>query len=423
MNTLFLVPGIFLLVVASAFFSGAEVALFSVDKKQLSAAVTGNPLIQRYLFILLDAPRRLLITILIGNTLVNILVSILTAMFAIQYAEVHHLPKDLMITLQIVLVTLLLLVFGEVTPKVLSARHPVPLAKFYAVPLYFVSMLLYPVSELFSEGIRTIVSKIAVHSKFHTLSGDEIPFLAALGHEKGTLEDEEHDLIQGLVSTKTKIVREIMRHRTNIFAVPYDLPFNNLIETIKDAIHSRIPVYEDSLDNIKGILYAKDLLKFLRDPAIRETFSMEKVLRKPLIVPETKLINELMRDFQEKKLHVAIVVDEYGGTSGLVTLEDIIEEVVGEIRDEFDTADEFIKQTGDKSYLVSGSIPIKDFAAEFGLTINFSDKEYETAAGWIYDKLGIIPKKGDLFVYENCKITIADVKNNRIKAFTLDKPV
>ena len=409
------------MVAASAFFSGAEVALFSVDKKHLSASLTGNPLIQRYLFILLDAPRRLLITILIGNTLVNILVSILTAVFAIQYAEAHHIPKDLIITLQIIIVTLLLLIFGEVTPKVLSSRYPVAFAKFYAIPLYFVSLFLYPVSELFSEGIRTIVSKIAVHSKFHTLSGDEIPFLAALGHEKGTIEDEEHDLIQGLVSTKTKVVREIMSHRTDIFAVPVGLPFDSLIETINNAVHSRIPVYEESLDDIKGILYAKDLLKFLRDPAIRGTFSMEKVLRKPLIVPETKLINELMRDFQEKKLHVAIVVDEYGGTSGLVTLEDIIEEVVGEIRDEFDTADEFIKQTGEKSYLVSGSIPVKEFASEFKLKVDFTDKEYETAAGWIYDQLGIIPKRGDVFVYENCKITVSDIKNNRIRAFTLDR--
>jgi CBS domain containing-hemolysin-like protein len=363
----------------------------------------------------------LLITILIGNTFVNILISILTALFALEFASVYHIAKDIVIPVQIVTVTLILLIFGEVTPKVLSSKYPLQLIKLYTVPLYIVSLLLYPLAEILSEGIRMVVAKIAVSNRFHALSGDEIPYLATLGHEKGTIEDEEHDLIQGLVATKTKIVREIMSHRTDIFAVPYDLPFDELIDNIKNAMHSRIPVYEDNLDDIKGILYAKDILKYMRDPVLRKTFSLAKVLRKPLIVPETKLINELMREFQEKKLHIAIVVDEYGGTSGLVTLEDIIEEVVGEIRDEFDPKDEYFKKTGENSYSITGSMPIADFINEFNLEIDYNDAEYETVAGWIYEQFGLIPKPGDSFRFGNCRITVTELEHNRIVSFKLER--
>lgn len=407
--------------IASAFFSGAEVALFSVDLKQVKDSFSENKTMLRYLTVLLGAPRRLLITILIGNTLVNILISIFTAMFALEFAAVNHLPRDIVITVQIIIVTLILLIFGEVTPKVLSSKYPIQFIRLYTVPMYFVSLFLYPLAELLSETIRVIVGKITVTSRFHALSGDEIPFLATLGHEKGTLEDDEHDLIQGLVATKTKIVREIMSHRTDLFAVPYDLPFEELVLTIKNSVHSRIPVYEENLDDIKGILYAKDLLRYMRDPVLRKSFAMSKVLRKPLIVPETKLINDLMRDFQEKKLHVAIVVDEYGGTAGLVTLEDIIEEVVGEIRDEFDTKDEYFKKIGENAFQIAGGMPIADFVSEFSLAIDNDEAEFETAAGWIYEQLERIPQAGDAFQFLNYRITVTELEHNRIVSFKLEK--
>ncbi len=421
METTSVLLSITLLLMASAFFSGAEVALFSIDKKNIDRTLVRSPFLLKKLNHLLEFPRRLLITILIGNTLVNILLSILTAYFAIQIAEHYGWVKDIVITLQIVIVTLVILIFGEVTPKLLSSRNPLHYAKLYTIPLYVISVFLYPIAEILTEMMKVLVSKLSVHSKFHTLSNDEIPFLAKLGHEKGTIEEDEHDLIQGLVSTKTKVVKEIMIHRTEIFAVPINIPFEELVVSLRSALHSRIPVFEESLDNIKGVLYAKDLLKYLHRSTNDNSFSLMKILRKPLIVPETKLINELMKEFQENKLHVAIVVDEYGGTAGLVTLEDIIEEVVGEISDEFDTEDEFVKMISETSFLVNGGMPIREFAEQFGIAINFNSIEYETAAGWIYEEMGKIPTCGDNFQRADNKITITEMDNSRIKFFTFEK--
>lgn len=412
--------GCLILLSASAFFSGAEVSLFSLDKKRMEAGLEANPFLRRYILRLLDAPKRLLITILIGNTLVNIFLSIITLNYALALAKVYGWERNIVITGQIIIATVIVLIFGEVTPKVLAAKRPLLYAKIFSVPLYLISVILYPIAELLNEFIKIVTSKISFIAKFHTLSRDEISFLATVGHEAGTIEGEEHDLIRGLVSTKTTIVREIMVHRTEMRSIQYESSLSDIISVVQNSKHSRLPVLKGNQDSIAGILYVKDLLKYIENKTAEDGFSIEDVLRKPIIVPETKLINELMKDFQSKKQHLAIVVDEYGGTAGVVTLEDIIEEVIGEIRIENNSDDDSIQQTSDKKYIVKGELDISEFAEKFNLKFNFESKEFDTAAGWVYNKIEKIPAKSDSFIIGEYKVTILEIKNNRIKLFSME---
>ena len=410
-----------LLILGSAFFSGSEVAIFSLDKKKLGSYFVNKGLIYRYLSALLEAPKRLLIAILIGNTLVNVIASFICAVYALKIAEQYHFSTNLIISVEIIVLTLVLLIFGEITPKVLSSKSPVLIAKVTAIPLYWINVLLYPIAQSCNELIRVLLSRLHFSGTSHILANDEIPHMVQLGHESGTLEDEEHDLIQGLVSSKTTRVKEIMTHRMEIIAVSVDQTFQELVETVKESAHSRLPVYHENLDEIIGVLYAKDLLVYMNHHEALSDFSIGKLVRNPLIVPETKLINELMKDFQEKKMHLAIVVDEYGGTSGLVTLEDIIEEIIGDIRDDNDVEGETIKHLPDGSYAIDGSVPIDELIEELVLNIDIEDATYETAAGWVLSKIGRIPKAGDSFIFQKYKFSIREVKSNKITLFNAEK--
>jgi gliding motility-associated protein GldE len=405
----------------SAFFSSAEVALFSLDKKKLKQNLADNPLLMRYISNLLEYPRRLLVTVLIGSTIVSVGASIIGVLIALDLANSFHQSVDLLLTIQIIVLTVVIILFGELIPKVFATRNPLSVAKFTVIPLYWISVILYPISESLTEIIRLSVAKIKFNKAKSAISVDEIPELANLGHERGTIEQDEQGLIHSIVSFRSVSVQEIMTPRVDMISVSVETEFEELIKIITESGHSRIPLYKDDLDQITGILYAKDILPYVYNKNLRKELSFEKIARKVMFVPKTKMINALMREFQEKKMHIAIVVDEYGGTSGLITLEDIIEEIIGEIRDEYDKEENPISKIDDSSYLVLGKLSVYELNELLGTEIETGTEDFETLGGLVLNHAGAIPKEGYHFTMENHKFTVKEVFKKRINKVLIEK--
>ncbi len=412
---------IFFLLFCSAFFSGSEVALFSLDQKKLKDHFNQSGIILRYLTNLLNFPRRLLVTILIGNTLVNVAVSILAVSLALDFADYYHYSVDIVIAAQILIITILVLLFGELIPKLFASKNPVLFSKVIAIPLNLISIVLFPISEVITEIIRLSSSKLKFDKSKSALTQDEIVDLAKIGKEKGAIEDDEHSLISGIFMFSGLTVEEVMTPRVDIVAASIDESFENLIKIITESGHSRIPVYKKSLDEIIGIVFAKDLLSYLKEKKEDNTFKLQSILKKPLYVPDTKIISELLKEFQEKKVHLAIVVDEYGGTSGLITLEDIVEEVIGDIWDEYDKEENEITKIAEDTFLVLGKTKISELNDELGIRITSKDEDYDTLAGFVLNKAGSIPKENFSFEAEGFNFTVKEVQKKRIKKVLIKK--
>lgn len=405
----------------SGFFSGSEVALFSLEKKKIKSTFLNSALVQEYLQNLLENPRRLLVTILIGNTVVNVAASIIAVSLALDIAQSFGFSQNVVLTIQIILLTILILLFGEVTPKIWASKNPAAFSKVVAIPIHWVSVIIYPFSETITEFIRLLVSKIRIDKKKSAINPDEIKELATIGLEKGTIEDEEHELIHSIVGFKTLSVSEIMTPRVDMIAISTDSNFSEVINEITRTGRSRIPLYKEDLDDIVGVIYAKDLLPYFKNSELRKNLSLEKIARKPMFVPKTKMIDSLMHDFQDKKMHIAIVVDEYGGTAGLVSLEDIIEEIIGEIRDEYDKEENPVTKIDENNYLVLGRISIDEIKETLEININTDEAEYDTVAGLVLNFAGQIPKEGYSFDFENHRFTVKEVLNKRIKKVQIEK--
>lgn len=408
------IGALIILLLTSAFFSGSEVALFSIDKQKIKGFKKEKSVVKRYILLLLEYPRRLLVTILVGNTIVNVALAIIAVIVTLDLVELYNFPKDFSLLVQIIVLTVLILIFGEITPKVWAAKYPFEFSKIVSIPLYWVSVLIYPVAKILSDLLVTVGSRMKFDKSKTAIKSSDITELANIGIETGTIEEEEQELIHGLVSFKEITVREVMTPRVDMFAVSVETKFEELMQTITESGHSRIPLYNESLDNIVGIIYAKDLLPYLGDEESRKSLSIEKISRKVIFVPESKLISELMHEFQEKKLHIGIVVDEYGGTSGLISLEDILEEIVGEIRDEYDKEEREITKLKDGSYLVLGKVPIDELNELLGISFSFENDDYDTVGGFIFNFAGSIPEKDFSFEFKGYRFTVVELMNNRI---------
>jgi putative hemolysin len=408
------------LFVLSAFFSGSEVALFSLDKKKLQNTFESYPLIKRYLQNLLDFPRRLLVTILLGNTLVNVSASIIAVSIAIDYSHNTGFPQNIALTIEIICLTFCILILGELLPKIWAAKNPVSFAKVISIPLYWMNVILFPVAEILTEAIRSLIGLLKLDKKKSAILSEEITELANLGHERGTIVEEEHGLINSIVNFRSVAVYEVMTPRVDIVSVSAETNFNEMLEIINKTGHSRIPIFNEDLDEIIGIVYSKDLLPYIKNVDSRMKFSLNKITRKALFIPRTKLISNLMHEFQENKMHLAIVVDEYGGTAGLITLEDIIEEILGEIRDEYDKEENPITKVGDNSYIILGKLAIDELNELLNTTFS-ENNNYETVAGMILYHAGQIPKEGYSFQVEGYNFLVNEILNKRIKKVQVDK--
>ncbi|MHB9011807.1 MAG: hemolysin family protein [Ignavibacteriaceae bacterium] len=410
-----------LLFFLSAFFSGSEVALFSLDRKKIKKVLSSNPIIYRYLHTLLEHPKRLLVTVLIGNTIVNVGASIIAVSIALDIATLTSFPRNIILTIEIILLTILIILFGELVPKVWASKRPLMLAKIVAVPLYWISVILYPVAEIFTEFIKLSISRLKFNKANSVILHDEISELANIGQERGTIEEEEQGLIKSIVSLKSVTVQEVMTPRVDIISVDVDTNFNELLEIITSSGHSRIPLYENDLDNIVGVIYAKDILPYLKNEELRRQITIRQIARKVLFIPQAKMINDMMYEFQEKKMHIAIVVDEYGGTAGLITMEDILEEIVGEIRDEYDKEESSFTKVNESQYNVLGKIPVNELNELLDEDFSSEDEDYETLGGLVLNQAGHIPKDGYSFILKNHKFTVKEVSNKRIKKVHIEK--
>ena len=412
---------ILLSLIMSAFFSGSEVALFSLDKKQINKLKENNSLLNSYIISLLEAPRRLLVTILLGNTIFNVLATIVAVSITVDIAKYYIFSVELALLIQIIALTTFILIVGEITPKLFASKNPVIFSKIVSFPLYWTAVLIYPIAKILTEVIKVLVSKLKFDSSKTALRTSEIADLADIGMEHGSLVEDEHELIHGLVDFKLVIAREVMTPRVDIIAISYKSSFNEVIKVITDSGHSRIPIYEEGFDNIIGILYAKDLLNYLENKEQEKNFNLKNISRDVMFIPESKLISDLLKEFQEMNRHMGIVVDEYGGTAGLITLEDILEEIVGEIQDEYDNEDkEIIKISSDK-YIVLGKVDIDSLNELLGEEFNNDDDDYDTIGGFIFHQSGNIPEKGYNFDFNNYNFKVVEVKNNRISKVMVTK--
>ncbi|MEJ2507678.1 MAG: hemolysin family protein, partial [Ignavibacteriaceae bacterium] len=378
------------------------------EKRKIKDQFKKHKLLLSYFNILLDRPRKLLVTILVGNTVANVAASIVAVTLAIDLAPVIGLAKELAISLQIVVLSILVLLFSELLPKVFASRNPVLFTKITIVPMYWINVLIYPVSEALAELIKATTSKIKIDKTKTVLTKQEISDLSDIGQEKGTLEEEEQELIKSIVSFRQKVAGEIMTPRVDINAISNKFTLDEIVEMINETGHSRFPLYLDDMDNIIGILYAKDILPFLKTEKSNEIVQLSKIARKAMFVPKEKKVDDLLREFQKRKMHIAIVVDEFGGTSGLITMEDIIEEVVGEIWDEYDREEDSIKEVSDDKFMVLGKTPINEINDVIGVEVINEESDFETVGGFVFKTAGFIPKEGYNFKTGDYKFTVKE---------------
>lgn len=398
----------------SGIFSGSEVALFSLDPEKVKRKEKRG-FANHYLRILLEYPKRLLVTLLIGNNIVNVAASILGVNLAMIIAAHYDIDKDLALFAEISVLTVSLIFLSELTPKVIARKNPEKFAIIIALPMYLAYSLLYPVAESINELLRLIFKRFKLNNSVSALKNDELRQLAQLGLEKGTIEDNQQRIIDSFVDFRKKTVREIMKPRLDIIALDAEVTFTEVVDAIKKSGYSRLPVYRDDIDEIIGMVYSKDLLPFLKDERKLRAFSLLKVMRKVIFVPESKFISDLLKEFQEKKIHLAIVVDEYGGTSGLVTLEDVLEEVVGEIQDEFDKEVQQIIKVDKNRYIVSGSTSIGQLNKILPDGVIIPEEDYESVGGFILSQTENFPGKNYTFTFKDIKFKVSEIDNKRIK--------
>ena len=402
--------GIMVLLFFSALVSGAEVALFSLSQKDIDEALQENDSKGRIIAELLDKPKKLLATLLVANNFINIAVVIL---FSFVGKSIFGGVESavLKFIFEVILVTFLILLFGEVLPKVYASRNNLKFAKQIAYPIAFLDKILSPLSLPMRSA--TIYLQRKLGRQKNNFSVDQLSQALELTDSEDT-SSEEQKILEGIVSFGNTDTKQVMSPRIDIFALDIEETFAEIYPKIIDKGYSRIPVYKDTIDQIEGVLFVKDLLPYIDS----DDFVWQSLIRAPFFVPENKKLDNLLKDFQSLKSHLAIVVDEYGGTSGLVSLEDVIEEIVGDISDEFDDENINFSQIDDKNFLFEGKINLKDFYRIVDVddeSFELRKGEAETLAGFILEIVGNFPKKGQKIAFENCLFTIETVDKKRIK--------
>ncbi len=381
-----------LLIVCSAFISGAEVSYFSLKASELDDLAKEKE--SSVILKLLKKPNQLLATILIANNFINVAIIVLSAYLtslAISFPE----DSPLEFISQVFIITLLLVLFGEITPKVYANQNAKQFSLIMAKPLIFLTKVFYPLSYLLVSTTNFIDKRLA--QKQTEVSIEEIT--KALDITEHASKDEERRILRSIVEFGNTDVKEVMKSRIDVLAIEHKTKFREVLQLIISSGFSRIPVYKEQFDTILGILYIKDLIPFLNE---NDEFDWVELCRVPYYVPETKMINDLLKEFQVKKNHIAIVVDEYGGTSGIVTLEDVLEEIVGEINDEFDADENCYSKLDDHNFIFEGKISLIDFLKIVKGEIDYFDEvkgEADSLAGLVLELEGRMLKIGDI-----CKI-------------------
>jgi putative hemolysin len=403
------------LVACSGLLTGAEAAYFSLGRarlRKLREGGEGGPLR------LIDRPHDLLVTLLVGITLINISASAIAAALA---EDIFGARYGLLV--EMVGMILLLTTFGEVLPMTLAVKYPERFLALAHRPIGWLGALLT------LTGVRAVLSGLtALTVKVFgrgaetqpELTEEELRTLVDVGATEGVVEREEREMIHGVFELEDTLVRSVMVPRTDMFCLDVETPVAEILPALRDNLHSRVPVYEGTIDVIVGVLYTKELLKYMH--GLPPDFDVRAYLHPPYFVPETKRADALLQEFQAKRLHMAIVVDEFGGTAGIVSLEDLLEEVVGEIADEYDEPERLLQKIDATTYRVSGKLPINELNTAIGLSIPHD--QFDTVGGWVLDLFGRVPRKAERKETSELSVTVEKVERTRVLEVlvTLRKP-
>ena len=409
------------LLILSGLISGSEIAFFSLNPSQIKELENSEDETDKLIINHLNNPKQLLATILISNNFVNVAIVLISAWLSAKIFDFSTSPL-LGFIIQVFVITGMLLLFGEIMPKIYARQKVLMFVRMMASPIKVMSRIFYPLVVLLVKSTSVIDKRLM--KKKSGLSMSELSEAVDIAHSKSENEDvpEDAKILKGIATFGETEVSEIMKARVDVAAVSLDTPFNELIDKVKEWGYSRIPVYEESFDNVKGILYIKDLLSHLGE----ESFDWQGLIRETLFVPENKKINDLLQEFKRRKIHLAVVVDEYGGTSGIVTLEDVLEEIVGEISDEFDNKENNadFKKTSENTWVFEAKTSLNDLCKITGLDPDIFDSakgDSDTIAGLILEITGDFPKINDIVKFKDMEFKILMMDKRRIKKVEFKK--
>lgn len=396
--------GLVALVFLSAFFSSAETAFSTVSRVRLHTLEANGSKWAKRAGKMIDSYDKLLTTVLIGNNIVNIFASSLaTILFVDLIAD-----RETAVTVSTVVLTLVVLIFGEITPKTLAKEHPEGMVRAFCNIIWFLQIVFFPLTWLFSKW-KLLLLKVFKFKKAPGITEDELLTYVETAHSEGGIDEHESELIRSAIEFEDLDVGDIMVHRVGVVAVSQEDSMQQVAKMFRDNGYSRLPVYSGSIDTIVGLIHEKDFLLALVDGAD----SFKSCIQNTVWLSANMKISAALRMMQKSKIHMAIVVDEYGGTSGIITMEDILEELVGEIYDEHDEVEEFIKKTGDNRYVVNGNAPLLDVFDYIGVDVK-EDFESSSVGGWATEQMEKIPVAGESFTYADMNITITRATPKRV---------
>ena len=403
---------IIVLLVCSALISGSEVAFFSLSKTDLKKISSSNIKNIKLIALLRSKPRRLLATLLVSNNFINISIVLLLASFG-QLFDFYFLPSWLNFVLEVGFITALILLFGEILPKVYANRKPISFSKKMAFPVQFLDKyLFFFITIPMSKMTKFIQDKLVF--KKPNLSVDKLSDAFDLTDENET-SSEEKKILKGIISFGSTEVKQVMKPRIDVFSVSKTMSYIELIKQVRENRYSRIPVFDETIDNVAGVIYLKDLFPHLN----KQSFDWTTLIREPYFIPENKKLDDLLKEFQKLKNHMAIVVDEYGGNSGIITLNDVVEEIVGEINDEFNQDDIIYNKIDNNTFVFEGKVNLTDLYRILKIKDNkiFENikGDSETLGGFLLEQIGFFPKKNFKLKLKGIEFKVVEVNRKRIK--------
>ena len=392
------------LLLASAFFSAAEIALVSLSRFRLKGLLDKGMMGAEYVKLLKEDPRRLLTTILVGNNLVNTAAAAIATGIALNYFENNG------IAIATGIMTFLILLIGEIIPKSLAVRHNVPMALFFAPLIWYLSIFISPIVKFFQLILRGVDRLMGTKKSQPTITEDELKSIVQLGEEEGAINEIERSMIHRIFEFDDIPVSEVMTQKSEMAVVSVKATIKDVLNINQKKQFSRIPVFEKSRDNIVGVLHIKDMMRYLKEK--KTDVPISKLMHKPLFVPETKKLDSLLRLFQKSKEHLALVVNEHGSITGLITIENALEEIVGEIMDETDRFDPHIVKISKRSWHVQGKTSLEELKEKIGLSS--MDAQSDTLNGFIQEHTGKIPKEGDSIEHGRFMIVVEKMEGHRV---------
>ena len=403
---------IIVLLIFSALISGSEVAFFSLSKTDLKKISSSNSKNLKLISFLRSDPRRLLATLLVSNNFINISIVLLLASFG-QLFDIVFFPNWLNFVLDVGLITALILLFGEILPKVYANRKPISFSKKMAFPVRFIDKYLFFFITIPMSRMTKFIQDKLVFKK-PNLSVDKLSDAFDLTDKSETSKDEKK-ILKGIISFGSTEVKQVMKPRIDVFSVSKTMSYLDLIKKVRENRYSRIPVYDETIDNITGVIYLKDLFPHLNE----KKFNWTTLIREPYFIPENKKLDDLLNEFQKLKNHMAIVVDEYGGNSGIITLNDIVEEIVGEINDEFDQDDIIYNKIDNSTFIFEGKVNLTDLyrilkIRDIKVFENIKG-DSETLGGFLLEQIGFFPKKNFKLKLKGIEFKVIEVNRKRIK--------